>query len=71
MECINQLKLPHIIKFADITTVGKRASSYKFVLKGMCVDKRIMFSTYIRVFINQKGNIKFTRMSLSCVPNRS
>lgn len=57
MEYINRLKLPRIIKFADITTVGKRASSYKFVLKGICVGKRIMFTTYIRVFINQKETL--------------
>lgn len=60
MKFINRFKLVNVIKCLDIKTVGKRASSYEFMLKGMNVGKRIMFTTYINVFINKKGNIKFT-----------
>lgn len=71
MELINRFKLPNITQFLDITTVGSRGDrSYELVLKKMSESKCVIFTTNIGGSINRKGNIKFMRVSLSCVQDQ-
>lgn len=67
MELINRLKLPNITTFPDRATVETKGDgSYdELALKDM--GEGVIFTTFIAVFTEPKGGIKFTRVSLACV----